>query len=391
LIEQQRMQDLPLAGARVLIRTDFNVEVVDGRVLDEFRLLAALPTLQALREAGSRIVIATHRGRPEGVVHEELRNAPTAVRLAELLGCPVSTTNDCVGPEVEAAVAALQPGEVLLLENLRFHPEEEANDTAFAQALARLGDVYVDDAFGTLHRAHASIVGVPRYLPAGAGLLVQHEIEALESAIHPRRPAALVLGGVKFDDKLPIIEHLLPELDALCLCGMVGVKMLAALGLSVVGVDVSPEGRAHARRLIDLIRSRPELRLVLPSSVVATDGVDVRTMHVTQVPVGWEIVDSGEATLRAIIAAMSGVQSVLWNGPVGKFEHPPFDRSTNEFAGFLAGLPARTVAAGGETTAAIRRSGFAAGFDHLSSGGGAALQLLTGQPLPGLEALPKRG
>ncbi len=285
----------------------------------------------------------------------------------------------------------MEGGDVLLLENLRFHPGEEANDPEFARSLARLADVYVDDAFGTLHRPHASIVGVPQYLPAAAGLLVEREVGALEAAVHPRRPSALVLGGVKFEDRLPLIEHLLPELDVLCLGGMVGIFMLAALGLDMENVQVSTESAERARRIVRTIRGRPGFRLVLPHAVVATDGAQVHIMSPTQVPLGWTVVDTAQATVESFERALSGVHAVIWNGPMGIHNRPPYDHGTIELAEFIAELSAMKIAAGVATTATVRRSGVADRFDLLPSGGGTALRILSGQPLVGLDALPRRG
>ncbi len=387
-MNKRPMRDLDVRGKRVLLRTDYNVDVTDGCILDDQRMVASLPTVGTLLASGARVVIATHRGRPRGRANLELRVGVLAPRLSELLGIEVKTAGDCIGPEAQAAVDRLAPGDVLLLENLRFHPEEEANDAEFAAALARLGDCYVDDAFGAIHRAHASIVGVPQYLPSAAGLLVEREVDALEGALRPPRPAGLVLGGVKFEDKLPLIEHLLPEMDVLCLGGMVGMAMLRALGLDMENVEVAQESVERARRIVREIRARPGFRLVLPHAVVATDGVQTHAMSPTQVPAGWRVVDTAAATVDSFERALGGTRSVIWNGPLGEFERPPCDSGTNELVEFLANHSGITIAAGGSTTAAIRRCGFAGEFTHLSTGGGAALHLLSGEPLPGLDALP---
>lgn len=389
-MDKLRMSDLGVVGRTVLLRTDYNVPVYNGSVIDDQRIAASLPTLTALRAAGARVVVATHRADLRNQVTPEMSTLPLATHLAKLVGCDVGHVPACVGPEVTAAVATMPPGGILMLENLRLHPGEEANSGEFAAALAGLADVYVDDAFGSLHLPYASIVGVPRHIPAAAGPLVTAEVEALERAAHPARPAALVLGGVKFEDRLPLIEYLLPEIDVLCMGGLVGVSMLAALGLDIAGVEVSAAGRTGARRIIEAIRQRPDFRLVLPHAVVATDGRAVHTMSPAQVPPNWTIVDTGWTAVKSFEQAITGCHSAVWNGPMGLYTQPPFDAGTNELAIFLAELNASVVAAGVATSAAARRSGMADGFDMLSGGGGTALRLLSGQPIVGLEALPTR-
>lgn len=388
-MDRMRMSDLGVEGRTVLLRADYNVQTFNNDVIDDHRMMDSIPTLRALRAAGSRIVIATHRANLDGRVDSDLSNAHLAPYLSRLMGCPVRSIGESVGPAAEAAVAEMSPGDILLLENLRFHSGEEANDAQFAEALARLGDVYVDDAFGTLYRSYASIVGVPRYLPSAAGTLVEREVEALEAATHPRRPSALVLGGVKFADRLPLVEHLLPELDVLCLGGLVGVLMLRALGLDIE-LEVSPDDAERAKRIVQSIRTRPDFRLVLPHAVIATDGARSYTLSPTQVPAGWTIVDTGLATIESFARALGGVRSVVWNGPMGVYDRPPFDLGTIELARVLADLSATTIAAGVATTAAVRRSGYTDGFALLPGGGGTALRILSGEALPGLDALPSR-
>jgi len=382
------LRELDITGARVLLRTDYDIEVYEEQVLDDLRLLASLPTIQQLRAAGARIAICSHRGTPEGSRRPELSNHPLAARLSDLLGADVGTAADCVGSEVEDAVRNLEPGGVLLLENLRFHPGEESNDPDFAAALARLADVFVNDAFAALQLEHASIVGVPALLPSAAGMLVEREVEALEAVTtRPERPAALVLGGMKVREKLQLVEHLLPQLDVLCLGGLFGISVLHAAGLRIPGISLDAETTDRARRLIEAIRERPEFRLVLPASVVATNGVRALSMSPVQVPDGWEIMDIGGLTARAFQEALLGCRTVIWNGPLGMFQRAPFDTGTYEMAAYIAELPARTLAAGGETAVAVRRGGFYNDFTHVSTGGAGTLRLLAGLPLPGLEAL----
>lgn len=385
-------RDIDVRGRRVLLRTDYNVEVVGAHILDDLRLRGSVPTIRLLCEAGARIAICSHRGRPRGRRIPQLSNAPVAEHLATLLDAPVHSVGDCVGPAAEAAVAALPPGGVLLLENVRFHPGEEANDDSFAQQLARLGDCYVDDAFGTIHRAHASIVGVPRYLPAVAGLLVERELKCLgyveRSGAHP---FALVLGGVKIADKLPLLEHLLPRLDALCIGGALACALLQVRGIDVRASRVDAAAAQAAARVLRALEGRGGLRVVLPTDVVVTrgtgDGAEPRTVPVTEVPDGWRIVDIGPETVAAFVAALAGARTVVWNGPLGVFEQPPFDAGTLAIARAVAALSATTVVGGGETAAAVRQAGVADRIWHVSTGGGAALQYLSGRPLPGLDAL----
>jgi phosphoglycerate kinase len=387
------VRDLDVVGKRVLLRTDFNVDVVGGRVRDDLRIEESLPTLRALRAAGSRVVICSHRGRPEGRPDPTQSNLPLTPGLSRLLGTTVRFASDCVGPEAEAVVAALHAGDVALLENLRFHPGEEANDDEFARRLASLGDAYVNDAFGVLHRAHASIVGVPRYLPSAAGLLVEREVDRLRQvAESPEHPFALILGGAKVPDKLPLLEHLLPTADVVCLGGAMANAVLAVQGIDIAASVAHAEGSHEAaERLLDALALRRDLRLVLPRDVVVAPSVNAkeyRTVSVSEVPAGWYIVDIGPQTIREFESAIRGARTAIWNGPVGVFEQPPFDRGTRAVALMLAELGGRTVVGGGATAAAVRSAGLAERIWHLSTGGGAALQLLAGRALPGVDALP---
>ncbi|MEX2228581.1 MAG: phosphoglycerate kinase [Dehalococcoidia bacterium] len=395
-MNRRTLRDLDVRGRRVLLRTDYNVDVVDGLVLDDLRIQASLPTIRALLTQGARVVICSHRGRPKGRPEPGLSNRPLASHLSRLLGIEVQATTDCIGASAEAAVAAMRTGEVLLLENLRFHPGEEANDDAFARQLAALGDLYVNDAFGAIHRAHASIVGLPRYLPAAAGLLVEREVDRLsEVAEHPDHPFALVLGGAKVDDKLPMLERLLPQADVVCLGGAMANVVLAAQGIDIGASLADGAGaRAAAERLLAAVEARRDFRLVLPDDVVVARSSAAadryRTVPASRIPAGWSIVDIGARTAEAFASALAGARTAIWNGPMGIFERPPFDAGTRAVAEMLARLGTRTVVGGGETTAAVRAAGLADRVWHLSTGGGATLELLGGRPLPGLDALPER-
>jgi len=396
MMDRATIRDLDVAGKRVLLRTDYNVDVHDGQVMDDLRIEASLPTIRLLLDAGARVVICSHRGRPKGNIVPERSNEPLARHLSELLGSDVRFIPDCIGPEVEQAVAALASGDVALLENLRFQPGEEANDDDFARQLARLADVYVNDAFGTIHRAHASIVGVPRYLPSAAGLLVEREVDRLQQVVRePEHPFALVLGGAKVADKLPMLEQLLPVADVVCLGGAMANAVLRAQGVDIGTSRWNGEGSAAAAaRLLSEFERRNDFDLVLPVDVTVTPssepGAPSRIVNVHDVPDRWAIADIGPRTVEAYRRAVHGAQTVIWNGPLGIFERPPFDTGTREVALMLAALGTHTVVGGGETITAVRNFGLAEQFWHVSTGGGAALQLLSKRPLPGLEALPDR-
>jgi phosphoglycerate kinase len=319
-----------------------------------------------------------------------LRNEPVAQHLSKLLGIHVAVARECIGPKAKAAVDALKPGEVVLLENLRFHAQEEENDEEFARQLAALADVYVNDAFGTAHRAHASIVGVPKFLPAVAGLLLEKEVTTLgRLGTNPERPLGLVLGGAKIADKIAILNHLCDVTDVICVGGGVGNTFLKARGIDVADSLVDDDGIADAKRVLS--RANGQLKVVLPSDAVAAfggaAGGQIRTVPVTYVPSGWRILDLGPATLDAFHNALAPMRTIVWNGPVGLFEHPPFDIGSLAVARMLAELDATTIVGGGETAAAVQRAGVAERMGHVSTGGGASLAMLQGKPLPGVEAL----
>jgi len=390
-MKKQTIRDIDLHGRRVFLRVDYNVQFVDGQILDDHRLRESIPTICTLQEAGARIVICSHRGRPGGKVVEELSNVPVAQHLSKLLGNEVATVSDCIGPEAQAAANALEPGEVLVLENVRFYSEEENNDPEFAQALAKLADVYVSDAFGTAHRAHSSVVGVPKHLPAVAGLLMEREVNYLSSVIdNPNRPLGLVLGGAKVAEKLSILEFLCDSADVICVGGGIANTFLIAQGIDVGASLAEPDRIEDAFRVMRKAAKRPDLRLVLPRDVVISDasGDIVTTVSVNLIPPDFRILDIGPDTNKDFQAALKPMQTIAWNGPMGLFEREPFDHGSLEMAKFLANLPdAMTVVGGGETAAAVARAGVSDRISHCSTGGGASLQLLEGRSLPGLEAL----
>jgi phosphoglycerate kinase len=391
---KQTIRDVAVDGRRVLVRVDFNVPLEDGRVTDDLRIRAALPTIRYLLERGARVILCSHLGRPRGRPDPALRLAPVAQRLGELLGQPVHTVEAVVGPEVEAAVARLRPGEVLLLENLRFHPGEEANDEAFARQLAALADLYVNDAFGAAHRAHASTVGVARYLPAVAGLLMEKELAYLGRVLDdPVRPFVAILGGKKVSDKIPVIRHLLTRADSLLLGGAMTYTFLKARGLEVGKSLWEPEMVPLACELMEEAQ-RHEVRLELPVDVVvapaADPGVPHQVVPVEAIPPDQMGLDIGARTRERFAAVVERAGTVVWNGPMGVFEVPPFDAGTRVVAEAMARSQAITVVGGGDSAAAVRRLGVEERMTHVSTGGGAALEFLEGRVLPGIAVLPDR-
>jgi phosphoglycerate kinase len=384
--------DIDVQGKRILVRVDFNVPLDpdSGRVVDDTRIRAALPTIEYLRERGARLILCSHLGRPKGV-DDSLRLAPVARRLSELLGSPVKMTDDCVGPQVEEAAQSLGPGEVLLLENLRFQPEEEANDPDFAWMLASLAEVYVNDAFGSAHRAHASTAGVAAYLPAVAGFLMEKELTFLGKVLSsPDRPFAAVIGGAKVSTKMGVLENLLEKVDRLLIGGGMACTFLKAQGFEVGQSLLEEEFVGTARQVMERASER-ELMLLLPSDVIVGDRfeADARRQQVSakEIPADWQTMDIGEKTVEAFIDALRGCKTVLWNGPMGVIEFEAFSQGSHRLAEAIAGLNATTIVGGGETVAVVERLGLEGKFSHVSTGGGAALEFLEGRELPGVAAL----
>ncbi len=390
-MNKKTIRDVNVRGKRLLVRVDFNVPLKDGAVADDTRIRAALPTLNYLLDHGAGVVLCSHLGRPKGKVVPELRMDPVAARLSELLGRPVRKLDDCVGPEVEAAVQAMQPGEVVLLENTRFHPEEKANDPDFARQLAALADLYVNDAFGSAHRAHASTEGVAHYLPAVAGLLMEKELTFLGKALeHPDRPYVAILGGAKVSDKIGVIENLLRQCDRLLIGGGMANTFFAAMGFEMGDSLVEAEAISTASGLLQKAGSR----IVLPVDVVIADAFDNDAAHKVVAPnevtAGWRVLDIGPKTVTTFESALSGARTVVWNGPMGVFEFPNFAKGTFAVAEVLARLDATTVIGGGDSAAAVKQAGLADQMTHVSTGGGASLEFLEGKPLPGVVALADR-
>ncbi|TAK75285.1 MAG: phosphoglycerate kinase [Dehalococcoidia bacterium] len=390
-MQKQTIRDIEVTGQRVFLRVDYNVQFDDGAILDDFRLRESLPTIRDLQERGAKVIVCSHRGRPGGRVVEELRNEPVARHLSTLLGKTVKSVRDCIGPEVEHAVAAMQPGDVLLLENVRFYAEEEANDREFSRKLASLADIFVSDAFGTAHRAHASVVGIAGYLPAVAGLLMERELDYLgRVAENPERPFAIILGGAKVSEKLAILRHLSAQADLICIGGGIANTFLKAQGIDVGASLVEDERIEDALEIMRQAARRDDLRLLMPTDVVIANaaGERINTVSVNRVPPGWRILDLGRQTLDDIREALAPMKTVVWNGPIGFFERPPFDKGSIDVARILADLVgATTVVGGGETAAAVARAGVSDRISHVSTGGGASLEMLEGRTLPGVAVL----
>ena len=380
-----------LEGRRVFVRADLNVPIEDGKVVDDRRITATVPTLQTLRELGASLVVASHLGRPEGKPRDDLRMDPVAARLEEAGGFEVRKLDEVSGPSVEDACSALGPGDVALLENLRFDPREEENDRSFAEELSRLADAYVDDAFGAAHRAHASVVGLAELLPNAAGLLMRREVEVLSRLLEdPDEPFVAVLGGVKVSDKLTVVGALLDRVDALLVGGAMAFTFLAAEGGQVGDSLVERDQVEAVRGATDRAQEKGVL-IVLPEDVVAAAdaSLEVRTETVpaNRIPAGLRGLDIGPRTVEEFTRVLADARTVFWNGPMGVFELEPFSRGTRGVAQAVAGIDAFTVVGGGDSLAAIRRLGFEDQVDHLSTGGGASLEFLEGKNLPGVAVL----
>ncbi|HXW01708.1 MAG TPA: phosphoglycerate kinase [Anaerolineae bacterium] len=389
-MNKKTIKDIDVKGKRVLVRVDFNVPLENGQVTDDRRIRAALPTLNYLLDQGASLALMSHLGRPKGGPDPKYSMGPVAAKLQELLGRPVKKLDDCVGPEVEAAVKAMRPGDVTMLENTRFYKEEEKNDPAFSAKLAALGETYVNDAFGSAHRAHASTVGVTDTLrPAVAGFLMEKELEYLGKALaNPDRPFLAIMGGAKISDKIAVIENLLSKVDSLLIGGGMANTFFVAQGHSVGNSLVEAEAVETAKKLLD----EHAEKLVLPVDVVVAPefkaDAEAKTVPVDEVPADWMILDIGPATIAHFSNRLAAAKSVVWNGPMGVFEFPRFAEGTFAIATALAGLKgATTIIGGGDSAAAVEQSGLADKMSHISTGGGASLEFLEGRELPGVAAL----
>jgi phosphoglycerate kinase len=388
------IRDLDAAGKRVFVRVDFNVPLEDGKITDDSRIVAALPTIRALLAQGAIVILASHLGRPDGKVQDSMRLRPVAERLSQLLGQQVNVTGDALGVGTEDAIKRLKPGEAILLENLRFHAEEEKNDPAFAKALASYADVFVNDAFGTAHRAHASTEGIAHILPAYAGLLMEKEIEFLGKLMeNPERPFAAIIGGAKVSGKIKVLRNLVDKVDVLVIGGGMANTFLLAQGKPVGKSLVEPDRVEDARAIMESAEKHGT-KIVLPSDVVVakevTRGTEYKTVSVDKVPASWNIVDVGKVSLEAMRKALEPARTVFWNGPLGVFEIPAFSIGTKEIARFLAGRAqagATVVVGGGDSVAAVEQQGLGDKMTHISTGGGASLEFMEGKELPGVAVL----
>jgi len=395
-MNKKTIRDVDVQGKRVLVRVDFNVPLKEGEVSDDTRIEAALPTIRHLLDDGAAVVLMSHLGRPKGQVVEDLRLDPVAERLSALLGQPVRKLDDCVGASVEEAVQAMESGDVVLLENTRFHAGEKANDPDFAAQLATLAQVYVNDAFGAAHRAHASTEGVAQAIrkkggPAVAGLLVEKELQLLAKAVeNPEHPFMAILGGAKVSGKISVIESLLERCDRVLIGGGMANTFFKAMGFEVGDSLVEDDVIDTAKSLLD----RSAGKLVLPVDVVIADAFDndaqAKVVAPNEVPSGWRILDIGPKTISTFESALRGAKTVTWNGPLGVFEMPTFAVGTFDVARLLAELEATTIIGGGESAAAVQQVGLADQMTHVSTGGGASLQFLEGKTLPGVAALDER-
>jgi phosphoglycerate kinase len=388
-MNKKTVKDINLRGKRVLMRVDFNVPMDKGMVTDDKRIRAALPTIQYVLDQGAPLIVMSHLGRPKGAGFEaEFSLKPAAELLSKLLGKPVKMAPDCIGPEVEAMAKALKPGQVLMLENVRFHKQEEKNDPEFAQKLAALGEVYVNDAFGSAHRAHASTEGVAKYLPAVSGFLMEQELEYLGRAtLNPERPYIAILGGAKISDKIAVIENLLTKCDKLIIGGGMANTFLAAKGYNMADSLVEAGSIETAKAIM----AKAGGKLLLPVDAVIGDKFEAdansKVVDVDQVPAGWRVMDIGPKSVGLFSNALKGAKLVVWNGPMGVFEMPKFAEGTFAIAKLLASGGATTVIGGGDSASAVKKAGVAKQMTHVSTGGGASLEFLEGKVLPGVAAL----
>jgi len=392
-MDKLSLRDLDVKGKKVLMRVDFNVPLADGTITDDTRIVAALDSINYVLDNGGALILMSHLGRPKGKVKEEFRLTPVAQRLQQILGKPVQKTDDCIGAEAQAAAAKLQPGDVLLLENLRFHPEEEAGDRDFAKQLASLGDVYVNDAFGTSHRAHASTAVITEFIDkAAAGFLVEREIEYLGKAVaNPEKPYIAILGGAKVSDKIPVIENLTKKVDAIIIGGGMAYTFLKTQGKGVGKSKLEPEMLDTAATLLKQAQEKG-VEVLLPVDHVVADNFaeDAASQTVDDIPDGWMALDIGPKTIRLYSDKLASARTIVWNGPMGVFEMKPFAAGTKAIAQALAESDATTIIGGGDSAAAVNQFGLADKMSHISTGGGASLEFLEGKELPGITALSNR-
>ncbi|MBE0670379.1 MAG: phosphoglycerate kinase [Anaerolineales bacterium] len=387
-MNKKTVKDIELKNKRVLLRVDFNVPMADGKVTDDKRIKAALPTIQYVLEQGASLMLMSHLGRPKGGADPEFSLRAASETLASLLNRPVQMAPDCVGAEVEALAKALKPGDVLMLENTRFHKGEEKNDLELAKQMASLGEVYVNDAFGSAHRAHSSTEGIARFLPAVSGFLMEQELEYLGRAVaNPEHPYVAILGGAKISDKILVVETLASKCDKLIIGGGMANTFLSAKGLNMQDSLVEAESLETAKTLLAKLGDK----LILPVDAVIADKFDAEAntqiVDVDKIPAGWRMLDVGPKTIEAYKAVIGAAKLVVWNGPVGVFEMPKFAEGTFALARMLAESKATTVIGGGDSASAVKKAGVAKQMTHVSTGGGASLEFLEGKELPGVAAL----
>jgi phosphoglycerate kinase len=390
---KKTVEDINVEGKRVLVRVDFNVPLDrnTGAISDDSRIRASLPTIRYLVDHKAKVIICSHLGRPDGKIMESLRMAPAAHSLSKLMGLPVSTASDCIGPEVESKVKRLQEGDILVLENLRFHPQEEANDPEFTRKLARLADIYVDDAFSTAHRVHASIVGVAKYLPAVAGFLMRKELNVMESLLHnPERPWACLIGGAKVSDKIELLQNMLKKVDMLLVGGGMAATFLKAQGYEV-GYSLIEDDKLNLAR--ELLQEAKEWKvpLLLPVDAVVAGEIkaeaSTKVVPIINIPAGSHIVDIGPKSIALFHNELRKCRTIMWNGPMGIYEMPRFAQGTKSIAKFLSTLNATTIIGGGSSAEVVEEMGLTDKMTHVSTGGGASLKFLEGVALPGVEVL----
>jgi phosphoglycerate kinase len=395
VFRKKTVRDINVRQKRVLVRVDYNVPVdKENNISDDSRIVASLPTIKYLLEQQARVILCSHFGRPKGKFVETMRLAPEAQRLSELLGKPVKALNDCVGSEVEKAVSGMQDGDVVMLENLRFYAQEEANDAEFAKSLAKLADIYVDDAFGASHRAHASVTGVAAYLPAVAGFLMEKELNFMGSLLEkPAHPFIAVMGGAKVSDKLGVIRNILDKVDVLLIGGGMAANFLKAQGYNVGSSPVEADQLDYTREMMQKAREKG-VRLMLPVDIMSCQQIEpnapIKVVPATQIPGGWVIADIGPETSIKFAQEIQKGQTVFWNGPMGVFEIDEFSQGTRAVARALAENKGTTVVGGGSTAEAVVELGVADKLTHISTGGGASLELLEGKELPGVAVLQNK-
>lgn len=390
---KKTIKDIDVEGRKVLLRVDFNVplDTKTNAITDDNRIRASLLTIKYLVDHKAKVILCSHLGRPKGKVVEELRIAPVAQRLSKLIGRPVAITRDCIGIEVEKAIDKLKEGELLFLENLRFHPGEEANDPFFAQKLAKLADIYVNDAFGTAHRTHASTVGIAKRLPAVAGFLMEKELEVIGGALsNPERPFASLVGGAKVSDKIGLLQNILDKVDSLLIGGSMAATFLKAKGYEVGHSQIEEDKLNLAKQLLDKARNKG-VSLLLPVDVIVTGGIEAQTqgkvVPINKIPANSYIADVGPQTIELFSQELKKCRTVIWNGPLGIYEKPHFAKGTRSMAELLSTLKTTTVIGGGSSAEVVQEMGLTDKMTHVSTGGGASLRFMEGETLPGVAIL----